>query len=369
MAKNILNETDLRNVIIGATVVGAGGGGSPTGGLDLLDIYKRNNPGKPVELELVDPKEMEEGAYAAVTAGMGAPRALLGKDFTPYAVNSYEALVEMAAGMGRKLKYAIPVEIGGFNTFVPMLIALLRGIPIIDADGAGRAVPALDTLLLHVNGLNTSPLAMADHKNNRLSIELADPRDASTAEVIGRYICTAFDMIAGLSGWMVTKEDILSAIATNSITYAKSIGEVMAKYDGNGNVYDFIAKNSTLPCKPVCTGKIIKMETKTANGFDYGVAIIAGEDGHEYKIPFQNENLAIYKDGEVIMTAPDIISVYNKDTKLPMTNADTAEGQYVDVGIARVDEKWWKQGEAKINEVWKPYFSNVEYTGKIVRYQ
>lgn len=369
MAKNILNETDLKNVIIGATVVGAGGGGSPTGGLDILELFKKNNPDKPVALELLDPKDMEDDAYAAVTAGMGAPRALLGKDFTPYAVNAYETLVEMADGMGRKLKYAIPVEIGGFNTFVPMLIALLRGIPIIDADGAGRAVPALDTLLLHVNGLDTSPLAMADHKNNRLNITLADPRDASTAEVIGRYVCTAFDMISGLSGWMVTKKDILSAIPTGTITYAKSIGEVMAKYDGKGNIYDFIAKNSTLPCKPICTGKIVKMETKTANGFDYGVAIIAGEDGCEYMIPFQNENLAIYKNGEVIMTAPDIISVYNKETKLPMTNADTAEGQYVDVGILKVNESWWKQGEDRINEVWKPYFSNVEYTGKIVRYK
>ena len=40
MAKSILNETDLKNVIIGATVVGAGGGGSPTGGLDLLEIFR-----------------------------------------------------------------------------------------------------------------------------------------------------------------------------------------------------------------------------------------------------------------------------------------------------------------------------------------
>ncbi|MBQ9534688.1 MAG: DUF917 domain-containing protein [Clostridia bacterium] len=369
MAKSILKEVDLKNVIIGATVIGAGGGGSPTGGLELLELYKRNNPGKPVELELIAPEDMQSGAYAAVTAGMGAPRALIGKDFTPYAVNSYEALVEMAAGMGRELKYACPVEIGGFNTFVPMLIALLKGIPIVDADGAGRAVPALDTLLLHVNGLNTSPLAMADHKNNRLTIELADPRDASTAEVIGRNICMAFDMIAGLSGWMVTKDEILSAIATGTITYAKSIGEAMAKYDGNGNIYDFIARNSTLPCKAVCTGRITKMETKTANGFDYGVAVVSGEDGCEYKIPFQNENLAIYRDGVTLMTAPDIISLYNKDTMLPMTNADTEEGQYVDVGIARVDEKWWKQGEGRINEIWKPYFSNVEYTGKIVRFK
>ena len=95
MAKNILNETDLKNVIIGATVVGAGGGGSPSGGLDILELFKKNNPDKPVELELLDPNDMEDGAYAAVTAGMGAPRALLGKDFTPYAVNAYETLVEM----------------------------------------------------------------------------------------------------------------------------------------------------------------------------------------------------------------------------------------------------------------------------------
>lgn len=368
MAKKILNETDIRNVIVGATVIGAGGGGSISCAYDMLDNFKASNPEKPVQLELIDPKDMAPGAYAAVTAGMGAPRALVGVDFTPFAVNAFETLTEMAADMGRKLQYCIPVEIGGFNTFVPMLISLLKGVPLIDADGAGRAVPALDTLLLHINGLDTSPLAMADDKNNRLKIELADTRDASMGENIGRWICTAFDMKAGLSGWMVTKDEILTSIANNSVSYAMSIGETIAKYDGKGNVYDFIAKNSDLPCKPVCTGKITKMETKTANGFDYGVAIIAGEDGHEYKIPFQNENLAIYKNGTPLMTVPDIISVFNKETGMPMTNADTAEGQYVDVGIARVDEKWWKVGEAKMNEIWKPYFSNVEYTGKIIRY-
>ena len=364
----ILKEQELKNVILGATVIGAGGGGSASSALELLEKFKVNS-GKEPELKLYNVEELEDDAYAAVTCGMGAPRALIGKDFTPYAVNAYGALQDMAAKMGREVKYVLGVETGGFNTFVPMLISLMTGIPFVNADGAGRAVPALDTLLLHVNGLKTSPLAMADNKNNRLKIELADAHDASMGENIGRWICTAFDMMAGLSGWMVTQDEIISSIANNSVTYAMSIGETIAKYDGKGNVYDFIAKNSDLPCKPVCTGKIIKMETKTANGFDYGVAIIAGEDGHEYKIPFQNENLAIYKDGTPIMTVPDIISVFNKETGMPMTNADTAEGQYVDVGIAKVDEKWWKVGEAKMNEIWAPYFSNVEYTGKIIRFQ
>lgn len=259
-----LCEKDLVNIIYGATILGAGGGGSASLGMDLLKTYKDAHPGE-VEVELLDPQDMSKEGYAAITAGMGAPKKLLGKDFTPYAVNSYEALEEMAATMGKELKYTCAVEMGGFNTFVPILISLLKGFPLIDADGAARAVPALDTLLLHVNGLNTSPLAMADHKNNKLTIELADERDATEAENIGRHICMAFDMIAGLSGWMVSKDDIINAIGNNTITYAMSIGECLADYRESTkdmNVYDYLKENGNLPCEGICTGEIKKLKQK-----------------------------------------------------------------------------------------------------------
>ncbi|NLU24876.1 MAG: DUF917 domain-containing protein [Clostridiales bacterium] len=367
--KNYLLEQDLTNIIYGATILGAGGGGSASGGLSLLSSDKKEH-GDP-KLEMIPANKMKKGAYAAVTAGMGSPKALLDVDFTPYAVNAYNTLVEMAASMGRELAYTIPVEIGGFNTFVPMLIAMMNDIPVIDADGAARAVPALDTLLLHVNGLDTSPLAMADSKNNRLTIELADPRDASEAENIGRNICVAFNMMAGLSGWMVTQEQIQDAIGNGTISYAKSVGACMARYkseDTTMNLYEYLHTKGNLPSKAICRGKITKVETKTAGGFDYGVAIVAGEDGHEYKVLFQNENLVLFDNGRVVMTAPDIISFYDIDNGMPLTNADTAEGQHVDIGILKVDERWWKRGEAVINDVWAPYFKNVEYDGRIVRF-
>lgn len=339
----VLSRQDIINIIYGATVLGAGGGGSASSGLEMLENYIKKH-GDP-KLRMISTGEMN--------------------------VNAYNALVDMAATMGRTLSYTIPVEIGGFNTFVPMLIAMMNDIPVIDADGAARAVPALDTLLLHVNGLDTSPLAMADHKNNRLTIELADPRDAHEAEVIGRNICVAFDMMAGLSGWMVNQAQIEAAIGNGTITRAKTVGEVMATYKTENtteNFYAYLAKHSSLKCQAVCRGKITKVETKTAGGFDYGTATVAGEDGSTYMVLFQNENLVIYKDGIVVMTAPDIISFYEINAGMPLTNADTKEGQYVDIGIIEVDERWWKNGEAAINDVWAPYFKNVEYTGRIVRY-
>ncbi|MCF0137680.1 MAG: DUF917 domain-containing protein [Oscillospiraceae bacterium] len=366
-----LLEQDLVNVIYGATIFGGGGGGSVSAGIDLLKLYKKSHPEKIVQLDLVEPSQMSDNAYAAVTAGMGAPKALLGKDFTPYAVNSYEALADMAEKLGKDIRYTCPVEMGGFNTFVPMLISLLKEIPIVDADGAARAVPALDTLLLHVNGLNTSPLAMADQKNNRVTIELADPRDASEAEIIGRNICVAFDMISGLSGWMVTKPQIQTAIGNNTISRAMFVGELLDTYKRTNlyeNVYEYIRKNSTIESRGVCMGIISKVKIETIHGFDVGTVIVAGDDGHEYKVIFQNENLVLFKDDKVIMTAPDIISFYDKSNYLPLTNADVAEGQRVDVGVLKVDQRWWLRGERAINEVWKPYFEKVGYSGDIVRY-
>lgn len=172
MAKRILKEEQLIDVIWGATLMGGGGGGAMVGGTDLLDTYKKLHPEKPVELTLLETCDMDPEAYGAVTAGMGAPTVLKNVDFSQYAVNAFNALKEMGAKMDppRKLEYSVPVELGGFNTFCPMLISLLNDIPFIDCDGAGRAVPALDTLLLHINGLDTSPLAMADGKNNKVTI-------------------------------------------------------------------------------------------------------------------------------------------------------------------------------------------------------
>ena len=50
MAKRILKEEQLIDVICGATLMGGGGGGAMVGGTDLLDTYKKLNPEKTVEL-------------------------------------------------------------------------------------------------------------------------------------------------------------------------------------------------------------------------------------------------------------------------------------------------------------------------------
>ena len=54
MAKRILKEEQLIDVIWGATLMGGGGGGAMVGGTDLLNTYKKLHPEKPVELTLLE---------------------------------------------------------------------------------------------------------------------------------------------------------------------------------------------------------------------------------------------------------------------------------------------------------------------------
>ena len=64
----------------------------------------------------------------------------MGVDFSKYAANAFTLLQEVAARYGKDLQYNIPVELGGFSIFFPLLLSLITGFPTVDADGAGRAV-------------------------------------------------------------------------------------------------------------------------------------------------------------------------------------------------------------------------------------
>jgi len=367
MAKRILDEQQIIDIIWGATLMGGGGGGAMVGGTDLLNTYKKLHPEKAVQVTLYDTAEMDPDAYAAVTAGMGAPTVIKNVDFSQYAVNAFNALKDMAAQMDppRKLEYSLAVELGGFNTFVPMLISLLNDIPFIDADGAGRAVPALDTLLLHINGLDTSPLAMADGDDNQITIKLKDPKNAPLGEEIGRWICTALGQIGGLSGWMVKKAEIEDCLPCGTVTLCEKIGHALRESAKTGANAFVDLEKAGIDCKFLAKGKVVKAENLQSKGFDYGKVYVEAEDG-QWIIYFQNENLIVEHDGKAIMTVPDIICYYNAANGEPLTNADITEGMEICLGALKAPEAWWKN--PKMFEIWKPFLATVGYKGGNIPY-
>ena len=364
-----LDGNGIRNMIYGATILGGGGGGACSSGEMALDQFKEDHgilDDADLMVQVMDVEEMDENAYAACTAAMGAPTKFKEVRIAPYINGAFDHLCKMADDKRKAIDYSISVEIGGFNTLVPLLVAMEKGIPFIDADGTGRAVPALDTLLLHINGLQTSPLAMSDNKGNRVSIELENARDALMGEAIGRNLCVAFNQMGGLSGWMVRKNDIKNNLPLKSVTKSCLIGEVLRNATTSVGIFDKLAE-AGLTCKEIGRGKVINAGNAQVSGFDKGFVEIQGEDGTIWKTHFLNENLILEETSaagvkKTVMTVPDITCYINADTCAPLSNTDIVgkNGEIlvenVVVGVIKVDEAWWKSDIAYLQKIWTHYF-------------
>lgn len=108
-----LYEQDIIEILYGATLLGAGGGGSLKQGLDMIQGLK--DDGEQIELDLLDVSEMRDDAYAVMVAGLGSPVAMLDPDmprFGPDAVFAYRAFQKAFAAEGKKLEYLYSGEMG-----------------------------------------------------------------------------------------------------------------------------------------------------------------------------------------------------------------------------------------------------------------
>jgi len=367
MAKRLMNEEQMIDMIWGAALLAGGGGGSINTAMVLLNKYKEDNPDDPLSVTIIDPADMEPGAYAAATAAIGSPISFMKKKaFLSYATNAYSGMLDMYSKMDppRDVKYSYAAEMGGFNTFVPMMISQVFKIPFIDADGAGRAVPAMNTLLLHVNGNDAGPMSMSDDENNRIAINLEDPRNAALAEELGRNICAVFGNIAGATGWPAKREDF-DNVAIGTITLSEKIGHILRECAvSKKDVFSVLNSEGVVECRSFGCGKVVKAESVVEKGFDYGKVVVDAD--REIVIYFQNENLLCEIDSKPVLTVPDITCTFETSTCLPLTNADIHEGMEIAVGAIKVDEKWWNNPD--MFDVWAPLLKRVGYTGGNVPY-
>ena len=372
----IVDRQGMVDIIWGSTLMGGGGGGSIRAGMQLLESFERHHPDVPIEVEMLSVDEMEEDAYAASGSGLGAPAAIAKVDFSQYASNSFRVLEELCEKNGINLKYNYAVELGGFSSFYPFLLTLQTGKPTVDADGTGRAVPALQTLLLNVNDCPCSPLGLANGRNDRITIELADPCDAVLAEHISRDISGMFGNMVGIYGWPINKKMMKEKICCGTLTLTEEIGRLLRTSSAaDEDLFEELAGAGLIECKIICKGVIRDISTETRNGFDFGTLTVRSDKtGETYCIRFQNENLLLQKktgDGyQDMMTVPDLTAMYCIDPngdenivpRMPLSNADARVGMRIAVAVIRVDAKWFMNG-TKFWDVWEECMDNIGYQG------
>ncbi len=358
MAKRLLGKVELEDITWGSTLLGSGGGGSTLDGLRLIKEMEN-------EVTLLDPADLPESANAVTVAGIGAPKALAEKKFGPEAILAFEAMKNVTAIGGVKIDYLMPGEIGGLNTITPLYVASKKNVPVVDADGNGRACPELNTGLYPIYKIPTSPLVVANKAGDIIVAYLGDPLDTTAAETIARTAAVSFGMLAAFSTWIVSIATIKKCLVPYSVSKAEKIGKAIreAKASGKDAVKEVVTVTSG---KELFRGKIRKIEMKTAEGFDFGRTTIEGiadYKGETFIIDSQNENMIAWQDEKPVIMVPDLIAMMTTGGE-PLNNADTKEGMEIAIIGIHAPEPWMRTPDGF--NCWKHILEKLGYKGAYV---
>jgi DUF917 family protein len=320
-----ISEADLLPISVGAAVLGSGGGGNPY--LGYMRMRRVIEAG--ARVRVIDPEEIADDDLLVSVGGMGSPMVshekLAGGNEETVAARALEK------HLGRRFDAIAPFEMGGGNSMIPMLVAAAMDIPLVDGDGMGRAFPELQMITYLIYGGSPAPSAIADERGNEVIVS-----DVTSAKWLERIMRAATIEMGGHTGLATAVMDgafCKRTIIPNTLLLARSIG---------GAVHDARATKSD-PGEAIAAvaggarylrGKVIDVDRRTTSGFARGEMTLVGlgdDTGRTIRIDFQNENLAIWENGEPQVTVPDLITLVVTDTGEPITTEVLRFGVRADV--------------------------------------
>lgn len=328
-----LGEAELEDLAVGAALLGTGGGGDPYVGKQMAQqAVSLHGP-----VRLISPSELADDDLVIPIAQMGAPTVTVEKIPGAEAVQAFLALEAM---MGRKARAVLAIEAGGINSTIPIAVAAQLGLPLVDADGMGRAFPELQMVTFTIFGIPATPMAMADEKGNALTLNCIDNR---WTERFARSVCVDMGCTAMIAIYPLTGKQIREAAVQGTISHACRIGEAVRTARQAG-VHPVEAVAEATGAFRLFSGKVVDVVRKTGGGFARGTAQLEGVGawaGQTCSVDFQNEHLVARSGaGEVLCSVPDLIAMLDSDTGEPFTTEALRYGFRVELLGIPCDSRW-----------------------------
>jgi uncharacterized protein len=328
--KRLLDPDALRALARGCAVLGAGGGGDTY--LTLLQALQATEDYGPVPL--IDLDELPDDSLIMPCGGIGAPTVSIEKLENG---DEGERLREQLQYVtGRRVAALMAGEIGGGNGLLPITWAAGMGLPLVDADGMGRAFPEVPQVTMQLAGIPPSPAVITDERGNLIVFRTIS---GDWMERLERAAAVEFGGAASSTEFSLTAAEARTATVRNSVSLAIRIGEAVAGATGDP-VAALIAEIGAFR---LVTGKISDVERQTRQGFVRGSVVVEGlgaDAGRLLRMELQNENLVALEGGKVLASVPDLITVLDTETADAIATERLRYGQRVTVIAFGCDPVW-----------------------------
>lgn len=317
---------DLEALSMGSVFLATGGGGDPY--LPMLLAKQALLEYGPVYL--VAPDELNSEDYVVALGAVGAPTVSL--ELLPSIDEAGDTLRAFEKHTSKKVNAIASFEIGGGNSLLPLVAAAGAGIPMIDGDGMGRALPEAQMMTYAIAGAKPTPAVARDYAGNTAAFSTSD---TTTYE---RHI-RSFSMAAG--GMITAAEHPMSgafvktAIIPHTVSFAINLGKVLIKHRGHvqqmmPHLKACFEKSVYGQCKLLFEGKITDKSVAIVGGYDVGELTVAGFNGEPpVTVNIKNEYLIAKQSDKVLASVPDLIVLVDIETSEPINAERIKYGQRV----------------------------------------
>lgn len=333
-----LTRETLKHAAMGGCFLGSGGGGTLQSALRLIENFKSGEYYSQDTVEVVKVEDATDGD-GVVVAYIGAPAKINHADYPDGPVQAVVQIQNRLREKGRRLAYIVPAETGALGFTVACLVAAKLGLKVVDADGAGRAVPSLPQLTFSITeGLSPNPAIVVNQDKN-LCIEVGvtllpamstdqkhmaaqKPRAARIEDVSGiidnlmRPIISEpdFDQFGGLALWSMQHEQMLGALPIrHTLSRACALGGRLSTLAGDSReLLEFLNETLHIAARRVFgPARISAVRITTRGGFDFG-EIDLEANGEVCTVQYQNESLIVRLSTQAcpLCTAPDSIAFF-----------------------------------------------------------
>ncbi|MEM7218269.1 MAG: DUF917 domain-containing protein [Pseudomonadota bacterium] len=330
-----IEADQLADLSSGAVLLATGGGGDPY--VSYLSARQTLTAMGPVTL--LKPEALTDDAYVVAIGGVGAPS--VGLELLPSSDEPARALAAFEAHVGRKIDALVSFEVGGGNSMIPLIAGASSGLPVIDGDGMGRALPEAQMMTFPIAGVAPTPALALDYAGNTAtfstdSTATYERHVRAMAQAMGGMILTVEHPMTGA--------ELKRSVVPETISFSIELGRVLRERRGNAEALiaplrAAFADSIYGELRHLYTGKIADSASQVIGGYDVGRVRIESFDEAQpdLLIDIRNEYLVARlaadseDEGRVVSSVPDLISLLDLETGAPINSERVRFGQRVAV--------------------------------------